>query len=103
MQDPPKVEALYTGPSEPASDVVWEAVNPFPSTLLVLPKPPFVTSPTTPHILQVTRVNGQAEARLDGRRIALVNVPPEHKNTALLMHLVGTKMRITYLRGDVLE
>ena len=59
--------------------------------------------PGVKHTLRVVRVGNQAEAILDGRRIALVNVPPHVDDTGVNWFVSGVEVTITSFQVDVLN
>jgi hypothetical protein len=59
--------------------------------------------PGAKHILRVVRVGNQAEALLEGKRIALVNVPPHIDDTGVCWFISGVEVTITSFRADVLN
>lgn len=59
--------------------------------------------PGDPHTLRVVRVGNQVEAILDGKRIALVNVPPHLDDTGVCWFISGVEVTITSFQADVLN
>ena len=59
--------------------------------------------PGEKHALRVVRVGNQAEAILDGRRLALVNVPPHLDDTGVNWFVSGVEVTITSFHVDVLN
>lgn len=55
------------------------------------------------HTLRIVRVGDWAETLLDGKRMALMPVPPTSNNLHLTLQVVGSKVWVRSLRGDVLE
>jgi len=85
------------------TDNLWRCAGPIPGGLVAQRRSSSMADPNEVHTLRVVRVNGQAEALLDGRRLALVQVPPELKNPGLFLEVNGCKISVTALRADVLE
>jgi hypothetical protein len=54
------------------------------------------------HTLRVVRVGNQAEAILDGKRIALVHVPPHHDDTGVCWFVSGVEVQISSFQIDML-
>lgn len=56
-----------------------------------------------PHTLRVVRVGKQAEAILDGKRLALVQVPDGLDDPGVFVHVSGATVSITQFTADLLE
>ena len=73
-----------------------------PSALLVPTIPVYPNDPQKVHTLRLTRVGRQAEALLDGRRLALVHVPENLKSPAVYFNVSGCKITVTSFAADTL-
>jgi hypothetical protein len=74
-----------------------------PGPLLIPTSPPYLHDPKRFHTLRIVRVGGQAEALLDGRRLALVHVPLDRRNPGVYLKTVGCKVTVTSLKADTLR
>jgi hypothetical protein len=59
--------------------------------------------PQSVHTLRIVRVGPQAEAILDGRRLALACVPTGIRHVGFYMRVASSNLNILSLRADVLE
>lgn len=74
-----------------------------PGPLLIPTSPPYLHDPKRFHTLRFVRVGAQAEALLDGRRLALVQVPLDRRNPGIFLRVVGCTVTVTSLKADTLR
>lgn len=55
------------------------------------------------HTLRIVRVENQAEALLDGKRMTLTHLPEGLTDPGVFLHIVGTKLEIIGYTADILE
>lgn len=82
---------------------VWQGLERNPSPLVVPSSMPYRHDPKHVYTLRIVRVGSQAEAILDGKRLALVHVPSDLKNPGLHFRVVGCRVTIVSLTADTLK
>lgn len=65
--------------------------------------PPMRLDQGNDHTIKMVRVGFWAEALLDGKRVALVPVPPDLDKPILKLNLMGSKLTVRSLRAEILE